>query len=85
MDTSRMNQVLYNLLSNALRYTPNKGAITVSTFTKTEGDKQWVVFAVADNGIGIAEEDLPFVFNHFYRADKSRTRASGGSGIDLPS
>lgn len=83
IDAARINQVLYNLLTNALRYTPQNGTIRVSTRTDELEGRNWVVLAVEDNGSGIAEQDLPHIFNHFYRADKSRTRASGGSGIGL--
>lgn len=83
VDAGRINQVLYNLLTNALRYTPQNGTIQVTTRTEQVDGRGWVVIAVEDTGSGIAEQDLPYIFNHFYRADKSRTRASGGSGIGL--
>ena len=75
--------MLYNLLTNALRYTPKNGTICVATRTEKLEERDWVVISVEDTGNGIAEQDLPYIFNHFYRADKSRTRASGGSGIGL--
>lgn len=83
IDAGRINQVLYNLLTNALRYTASGGTITVSTENVREGNKEWVKIAVKDSGQGIDEADLPYIFDHFYRADKSRTRKSGGSGIGL--
>ncbi|WP_425061416.1 Adaptive-response sensory-kinase SasA [Sporomusa carbonis] len=83
VDAGRINQVLYNLLTNALRYTPQNGIIRVTTRTEKVDGRDWVVISVEDTGSGIAEQDLPYIFNHFYRADKSRTRASGGSGIGL--
>lgn len=83
IDAGRINQVLYNLLTNALRYTPKNGTICVATRTEKLEERDWVVISVEDTGNGIAEQDLPYIFNHFYRADKSRTRASGGSGIGL--
>jgi histidine kinase len=78
-DASRLLQVLLNLLGNALRYTPSGGQVTVSTCR--EG--QQMVIGVHDTGIGIAAEHLPFLYERFYRVDKSRTSASGGSGIGL--
>lgn len=82
MDTDRMTQVLNNLVSNALRYTPEGGRITLHAAYYAEGDQE-VQVSVTDTGSGIAPEDLPSVFDRFYRADKSRTRASGGSGLGL--
>lgn len=83
VDASRINQVLNNLLTNALRYTPSKGTITVSSFITLLKNQEWLELTVTDSGIGISEEDLPFVFDHFYRSDKSRDKKSGGSGIGL--
>lgn len=83
IDAGRINQVLYNLLTNALRYTPQNGTIRVITRMDEFEGREWVMISVADNGSGISEQDLSHIFNHFYRADKSRTRASGGSGIGL--
>ena len=77
-DRKRMQQVMTNLLSNAVKYTPPGGTIRV-VLSETDA----ALLAVEDNGIGIAQEDLPFIFERFYRADKSRSRASGGSGIGL--
>jgi two-component system sensor histidine kinase BaeS len=78
-DTGRIVQVLTNLLDNALRHTPPQGRVTVGA--KTKGDE--VVFEVADTGEGIASEHLPHVFERFYRAEKSRSREGGGSGVGL--
>jgi signal transduction histidine kinase len=77
-DAERIEQVMVNLLSNALRHT-EEGAVTVAAWR--EGGKVWV--AVADTGPGIAAEDVPHVFDRFWRADRSRDRASGGTGIGL--
>lgn len=71
--------VLRNLISNALRYTPENGEIVVHASQK-DGE---AILNVTDTGRGIAVEDLPYVFDRFYRADKSRSRSSGGSGIGL--
>ena len=79
VDAERIGQVLRNLLNNALTHTPPSGNITV---TARPGG-QWVVVEVQDTGSGIAAQDLPYVFERFYRADKSRARASGGAGLGL--
>ncbi len=77
-DVDRTEQVLVNLLGNAIRYTLS-GSITVRAWT--EPSKLWI--AVVDTGIGIAPEDLLHVFERFWRADRSRARHSGGTGIGL--
>lgn len=82
-DPSRLYQILSNLLSNAIRYTPEGGSITVSSAQKEEDEKKWAVFSVSDTGIGMSADDLPHIFEHFYRADPSRNRKTGGSGIGL--
>ncbi len=79
VDEARMAQVLGNLLSNALRYTPAGGRIEMGT--ALDGDR--VALTVRDTGQGIAPEDLPFVFDRFYRADKSRAQENGESGLGL--
>lgn len=78
-DEGRIVQVLTNLIGNALRYTPAGGRVEVSGHLM--GDK--VEFVVRDSGAGIAADDLPHVFERFYRVDRSRSRAGGGSGIGL--
>jgi len=78
-DADRIIQVLINLLGNALRYTPAGGSVRVSV----ERQEDAVTFHVADTGIGIAPEHLPHLFERFYRVDKARSRALGGSGIGL--
>jgi heavy metal sensor kinase len=78
-DRNRLQQVLTNLLSNAVKYTPPEGVLRV-VLSDTDGS---VFLVVEDNGVGISEDELPFVFERFYRADKSRSRSSGGSGIGL--
>lgn len=79
LDPDRLNQVLYNLITNAIRYTTPGTAILL----QTEPAGERVRLIIADEGPGIAPEDLPHVFEQFYRGDKSRNRASGGSGIGL--
>lgn len=78
-DRSRLKQVVVNLLDNAIRYTGEGGAIAVTT-AKQNG---WATLTVTDNGAGIPPEALPHVFERFYRADKARSRYSGGSGLGL--
>lgn len=78
-DRDKIRQVLINLLSNALKYTNTGGSVTV----RVSGDSREACIFVNDTGIGIAEEELPFVFERFYRTDLSRARATGGSGIGL--
>ena len=78
-DADRVIQVLINLLGNALRCTPTGGTVTARVIQ--EGGE--VVFSVTDTGIGIAPEHLPHLFERFYRVDKARSRALGGSGIGL--
>lgn len=77
-DLDRSEQVLVNLLGNALRYT-EKGSITLCAWSES----RFVWLAIVDTGIGIATEDLPYVFERFWRADRSRNRYSGGTGIGL--
>lgn len=78
-DEQRIAQVLFNLMSNGLRHTPNGGTIT----TSVELRDGRVLVTVRDTGNGIPPEDLPHVFERFYRADRSRARATGGSGLGL--
>ena len=79
VDEDRIGQVLVNLVGNALRYTPAGGRVVLRA--QRQGDM--VRFDVEDSGIGIQPEHLPHVFERFYRVDKSRSRAGGGSGIGL--
>ncbi|MFE9452870.1 sensor histidine kinase [Streptomyces sp. NPDC006739] len=78
-DPVRMRQALGNLVSNALRHTPADGTVTLTA--RREGEE--IVCTVADTGTGIAPEDLPHVFDRFWRAEKSRSRRTGGSGLGL--
>ena len=83
LDSRRISQVLYNLLTNAIRYTPENGEVRISTRTLSRTGRDWLQISVRDNGCGIAAVDLPYIFEHFYRADKARDKKSGGSGIGL--
>jgi len=78
-DKDHLRQVIINLLSNALKYTSENGEVTM---TSAENDGV-ISIAVADNGIGIRGEDLPFIFERLYRADVSRSKNTGGFGIGL--
>lgn len=78
-DRQRIEQVLINMISNAMKYTPDGGRITV-TAGRIENNV-WV--SVRDNGIGIPQQDVPKVFDRFYRVDKARSRESGGTGLGL--
>jgi signal transduction histidine kinase len=80
VDETRLIQVLGNLVSNAIRYTPESGKINLSSHQHENG---WVVLNVSDTGSGIPPEALPHVFERFYRADASRTDSDGGSGLGL--
>lgn len=78
-DKDKLSQVIVNLISNGLKYTDRGGTVEVSV-----KDRGTIVdISVRDTGIGIPQEDLPFIFERFYRADKSRNRMTGGSGIGL--
>ena len=79
LDPKRIRQVLANLLSNAVRFTPEEGEVHVEV---VHGDKM-VEVRVTDTGPGIPPKDLPHLFERFYRGDRARTRASGGSGLGL--
>jgi two-component system sensor histidine kinase BaeS len=78
-DADRLRQVVGNLMSNALRYTPAGGTVTLSARATEHG----ACISVADTGPGIPSEDIPHVFDRFYRGDTARDRASGGSGLGL--
>ncbi len=79
VDEDRIGQVLLNLVGNALQYTPSGGQVRLAA--RREGNR--VRFSVEDTGVGIPPEHLPHIFERFYRVDKSRSRAGGGSGIGL--
>ncbi|MFS0728406.1 sensor histidine kinase [Paenibacillus sp. 1P07SE] len=79
IDHDRMIQVLVNLLSNSLKFTPNHGEV----YIWAGEENATIQIAVKDSGVGIPPEDLPNVFERFYRTDKSRSRRTGGSGLGL--
>ncbi|MDP4105381.1 MAG: HAMP domain-containing sensor histidine kinase [Bacillota bacterium] len=78
-DQERLHQLFVILLDNALKFTPANGAVVISC--KKEGNVLKII--VKDNGIGISSEDLPYIFNRFFRVDKSRSRSEGGTGLGL--
>ncbi|KOA18989.1 alkaline phosphatase synthesis sensor protein PhoR [Clostridium homopropionicum DSM 5847] len=79
MDKDKIKQIIYNLLSNAFNYSNEKGEVVLTAYKKEDN----IVISVQDKGIGIAKKDLSHIFERFYRADKSRTRETGGTGIGL--
>ncbi|MFJ6808299.1 sensor histidine kinase [Streptomyces anulatus] len=81
-DPVRLRQAVGNLVSNAVRHTPEGGRVTLRAYVSDEGDGT-VLVEVADTGSGIPPEDLPHVFDRFWRAEKSRSRRTGGSGLGL--
>jgi len=83
LDRDRMNQVIYNLLNNALRYVSPESSVLVHSRLRTTDIRQRVEISIADSGPGISRRDVPHIFEYFYRADPSRNRKSGGSGIGL--
>ncbi|MCQ9615547.1 phosphate regulon sensor histidine kinase PhoR [Paenalcaligenes niemegkensis] len=77
---NELTSAISNLLTNAIRYTPKDGTITVSWFPTEDGG---AIYSVEDTGIGIAPQDIPRLTERFYRADKGRSRATGGTGLGL--
>nr|WP_269135933.1 HAMP domain-containing sensor histidine kinase [Sporosarcina cyprini] len=78
-DPVRLEQILLNLLDNALKYSNEASAVTLEVYKKEER----TVFRITDSGLGISKQDLPFIFERLYRVEKSRSRSLGGSGIGL--
>ncbi len=78
-DSLKLQQVIYNVIDNAIKYTPRGGEVET---TLTRSGKRAVI-RIADTGIGIPAEDLPHIFDRFYRVDKARSRATGGTGLGL--
>ncbi|MBU5439001.1 HAMP domain-containing histidine kinase [Tissierella sp. MSJ-40] len=79
MDKDKFRQIIYNLLSNSIKYLKENGIVFISL--KKHEEK--VVIKIKDNGIGIKKEDLPFIFERFYRSDISRNKETGGTGLGL--
>src|SRR5262249_27247971 len=80
-DEEAIREILDNLIDNAIKYTPEGGSVSVSC--RLDGDGKTVAIEVADTGIGIPSEDLPRIFERFYRVDKARSRELGGTGLGL--
>jgi two-component system sensor histidine kinase BaeS len=78
-DEDKVSQILVNILSNALKFTPEEGRIDVLL----TGSDKFVEIKVRDSGIGIAEDDIPYIYERFFRGEKSRNQKTGGSGIGL--
>lgn len=78
-DKDKISQVIINLISNALKYTPKGGSVEL----RVKSVDNMTQLTIKDSGAGIPDEDLPYIFERFYRADKSRNRLTGGSGIGL--
>ena len=78
-DALKLQQVVYNIIDNAIKYTPRGGEVHCAV---TRSGKKAVI-RVADTGVGIPQEDLPHIFDRFYRVDKARSRETGGTGLGL--
>jgi two-component system phosphate regulon sensor histidine kinase PhoR len=88
IDADRIGQVLLNLLHNAVKFTSSGGRVTVQTELveapePLDGVSVWLQVSVRDTGIGIPSQDLPRIFERFYKVDRSRTRNAGGTGLGL--
>lgn len=79
IDTDKITQVIDNILNNAIKYSPDGGKITVTM--KTTDDQ--MILSISDQGLGIPKQDLPRIFDRFYRVDRARSRAQGGTGLGL--
>lgn len=79
VDSSKIHQALLNIIENSIKYTQEEGEVSIVL----DSDSQFVIIEVKDNGIGMTEEELPFIFDRFYRADVSRSTAIQGTGIGL--
>ena len=79
IDTDKMTQVIDNIINNAIKYSPDGGKITVTM--KTTDDQ--MILSISDQGLGIPKQDLPRIFDRFYRVDRARSRAQGGTGLGL--
>lgn len=78
-DKDKISQAIINIVSNSVKYTPNGGVIKISSYE----DSNFNYISIKDNGIGISKDDIKYIFERFYRADKSRNRKNGGVGVGL--
>ncbi len=78
-DKAILQTILINLIDNAIKYNRTKGNVNI----KVSLCQDWYEFSVEDNGIGVSQDDLPYIFDRFYRVDKSRSRKTGGTGLGL--
>lgn len=83
LDRDKLEKILYNLFSNAIKFTPSGGGVFVRLTRELVGDEPWVELAVRDTGVGIPVANLPYVFDQFYQVDASNTREQAGFGIGL--
>jgi signal transduction histidine kinase len=79
LDPQRFEQVISNLVGNAIRYVPEGGKVWVTANETNNG----LIITVNDNGEGLPNEDLPYIFDRFWRKEKSRSRVTGGTGLGL--
>jgi signal transduction histidine kinase len=82
-DSQWMTQVMNNLMSNAIRYTPGGGTITVSTGTEAAEGRSWAIVGVSDTGMGIPADELPYIFDRFFRGEEPRAMQISGTGLGL--
>jgi signal transduction histidine kinase len=78
-DPYRLKQLFYNLIENAIKYSNDGGTVEITTGS----NGQYPNVSIKDEGLGISKEDIPYIFDRFYRVDKSRSREAGGTGLGL--
>jgi signal transduction histidine kinase len=78
-----LSQVLSNLLTNAVNYTPAGGRVILETNVKARKKQNWVVISIIDNGTGIAEDEIPYIFDRFFRGSASQVTGAEGTGLGL--
>ena len=78
-DATKLQQVFYNIIDNAIKYTPRGGSVHI----EVSRSGRRAIVRISDTGVGIPEKDLPHVFERFYRVDKARSRETGGTGLGL--